>query len=87
MWKLKDKTLASAVKDKLLTMRGNVPSLLDIEVGVNESNHSSAFDIVFIGTFKDKAELESFEKDDVHKQVGEFINDVRVERKVVEFSF
>ena len=86
MWKLKDKALASAMKDKLLSMSGNVSSLQDIEVGINESTHSSAFDIVFIGTFKGKAELEAFEKDDFHKQVGEFVNDVRVERKVVEFT-
>ncbi len=86
MWKLKDGNQAEMMKEKLLSMRGRVQSLQDIEVGINKSPHASAYDIVFIGTFLDKSAVQNFEDDDYHKEVGKYVSSVKLDRKVVEFE-
>tara|TARA_B100000965_G_C18900236_1_gene459961 strand:+ start:143 stop:406 length:264 start_codon:yes stop_codon:yes gene_type:complete len=86
MWKLTDPERAGEMKEKLLSMKHKVDELLNIEVGVNESQHGSAYDIVFIGTFLDRDALRRFESDEYHKEVGSFVASVRVDRKVVEFE-
>ena len=86
MWKLSDITLAERMRDELLSMRGKAAGLNDIEVGINETEHHSAYDIVFIGTFSDRAALCQFENDEYNKQVGEFVSKAKLDRKVVEFE-
>lgn len=87
VWKLHKAEDAERMKEALLSMKGEVPSLYDIEVGVNLSEHAEAFDIVFIGTFEDEAALRSFDGDPVHKDVGEQVRGLRESRVVVEYRF
>ena len=86
MWRLKNGSDAEEMKEALLSMKGNVSSLLDIEVGVNISSHKSAYDIVFIGTFADKDALLEFESDQLHVSVGSIVSKLRDERVVVEYE-
>lgn len=85
MWKLKDVSLASEMQTKLLSMQGQAKGLHNIEVGVNTSNHPSAYDIVFVGSFLDADALHEFENDPYHKEIGNYVASVRLDRKVVEF--
>ncbi|RLT89216.1 MULTISPECIES: Dabb family protein [unclassified Ketobacter] len=86
MWKLADPACAEEMKGKLLSMKNTVDSLQEIEVGINESQHESAYDIVFIGTFSDENAFQRFENDEYHKEIGSFVSSVRLDRKVVEFE-
>lgn len=86
MWKLKDINQANEMKERLMSMRDRVGGLHDIEVGINVPPHASAYDIVFIGTFLDGDAVLEFEHDVYHKEVGEFVSSVKVDRKVVEFE-
>lgn len=86
MWRLKDQAEAIRMKEALLSMKGQVPSLLSIEVGINTSTHKSAFDIVFMGTFANSNALSEFETDKFHLSVGELVGKLRKERVVVEFE-
>lgn len=87
VWKLHKSEDAEKMKEALLSMKGSVPSLYDIEVGVNMSEHTSAFDIVFIGTFEDEVALRAFDADPVHKDVGKLVQGLRERRVVVEYRF
>jgi len=86
MWKLKDSDEAEKMKDALLSLKDNISSLASIEVGINSSISSSSFDIVFIGDFKNKQDLELFEKDVLHKSVGELVAKIQEKRVVVEYE-
>ena len=86
MWQLKNGNDAEEMKKALLSMKGNVNSLAEIEVGVNVSSHQSAYDIVFIGTFADKDALLEFESDEFHKSVGIVVSKLRDNRVVVEYE-
>ena len=85
MWKLSCAENAGRMQEALLSMKGKVSSLLDIEVGVNISEHRSAFDIVFIGTFENEDALRAFEVDPVHKSVGLIVDELKENRVVVEY--
>ncbi len=87
MWRLKNKEDSEKMKGALESMRGNVPSLLDFEVGINISESSSSFDIVFIATFEDKDALSEFRNDKFHMAVDEVVGKFREQRVVVDFNF
>ncbi len=86
MWRLKDKIEVERMKEALLSMEGQVSSLLSIEVGVNLSSHNSAFDIVFIGTFANADSLAEFENDRFHLSVAKLVGSLKDERVVVEYE-
>ncbi|MBV1920580.1 MAG: Dabb family protein [Pseudomonadales bacterium] len=86
MWQLKNGGDAEEMKEALLSMKGNVSSLSDIEVGINVSTHKSAYDIVFVGTFADKEALLEFESDEFHRSVGCLVSTLRGGRVVIEYE-
>jgi len=86
MWKLKNPEESKKMKAALLSLKDNVSSLESIEVGINSSNSSSAFDIVFIGHFRNRQDLELFENDIFHKNVGELVAKIQERRVVVEYE-
>jgi len=86
MWQLKNGDDAEEMKEALLSMKDNVSSLSDIEVGVNISTHKSAYDFVFVGTFADKEALLEFELDEFHASVGRLVSTLRDSRVVVEYE-
>tara|TARA_B110001450_G_scaffold158322_1_gene147647 strand:+ start:568 stop:849 length:282 start_codon:yes stop_codon:yes gene_type:complete len=87
VWRLKNKEDAETMKDALLSMKDKVPSLVDIEVGINISSHSSAFDIVFIGSFVNSEALKAFESDKFHESIGGLVNRLKEQRVVVDYEF
>jgi len=86
MWRLKNLSEAQRMKDALLSMQGKVPSLSSIEVGVNTSNHSSALDVVFIGSFENTSALAEFDSDEFHRSIGQLVGSLKEERVVVEYK-
>lgn len=89
MWRLHKNDKAAnldKMKESLLSLAGRIPSLEYVEVGTNISNASAAYDIVFIGHFKDKKALAEFEADEYHRNVGEFVSSIRVSRVVVDYE-
>lgn len=86
MWRLKDKSDADRMKEALTSLKNNVPTLLDIEVGINISEHQSAYDIVFIGSFATKYDLDAFDKNKFHGKVGDLVRRIKDHRVVVEYE-
>ena len=75
------------VVDALQSMKGNVSSLMDIEVGVNLSDSAEAYDVVLIVTFKDIESLRKYEKDPFHLSVKEIVVGLKESRAVVDYEF
>lgn len=86
MWRLSNKNDVTEMKEKLNSLKEKVPSLIDVEVGINESLSESAFDIVFIGTFKSESCLRAFENDSYHKGIAEWVSEKRETRYVVDYE-
>jgi len=70
----------------LRSMKGAIPALLDIEVGVNFSEADAAYDLVLNMTFKDVASLRQFEQDPFHLSVKKTMIELKENRVVVDYE-
>lgn len=91
LWRLKaqeaeQKALdAGTIKRALESMRGKIPGLLNLQVGVNEVAGADAADVVMIVDFENAAALTVYETHPVHEQVKPIVGPLREERRVAEF--
>ena len=70
----------------LCSMKGAIPALLDIEVGVNFSQSDAAYDLVLNMTFKDVASLRQFEQAPFHLAVKKTMIQLKQNRVVVDYE-
>lgn len=70
-FKLKDNSEENCTKtaDILKSMKGNVPTLLDIEVGVDFLHSQRSYDIILQVTLESEDKLEEYQKDAYHCDV------------------
>ena len=61
--------LLKKTKEILLSMKGNVPMLRDIEVGVDFLHSQRSYDIILIVTLDDKKALDDYQNDPYHCDV------------------
>lgn len=93
MWKLAptdslaDKqTAANSIKEKLESLRGKVPQLIDLHVGINIDNPHANFDVVLYSQFNNMDELAAYQVHPEHQAVGQYIKSLVVERACVDYS-
>ncbi len=91
IWKLKEQAgrrtrweNAGIAKEMLESLRGRIPGLLKLEVGIDSSRTGSSGDLVLLSEFEDQAALEQYQRHPEHERVGEFISEIRSERIVVD---
>ncbi len=85
MWKLKNKEEAKELADAIHSLKNNVVSVLDVEVGVNINTSASSFDLVFTATFENMGKLKEFEEDIYHKNISAKVSAARETRVVVDY--
>lgn len=93
MWKLKEEALGNSkkenallIKDKLEALRGQIPEILDLEVGIDFLESEQSYDIVLVSTFASKEALDIYQKHPKHVEVGAFVGEVRLTRTVVDYE-
>lgn len=93
LWKLKDfaegaskKENALRVKAMLEDMRGKVPGMLRLEVGLNFESSDSACDVSLYTEFESRQALDGYQIHPEHRKVKEFLPLVRSERYVVDYE-
>ena len=93
LWKLKPEAHgqsaaenALAIKEKLEALRGRVPGLLRIEVGIDFSRTDSSSDVALYSEFESRAALDVYQAHPEHKAVMPFILEARSERHVVDYE-
>jgi hypothetical protein len=93
LWKLKDYAEGStkqenALKVKVLleNMRGKIPGMLKLEVGINFEGSDTASDIVLYTEFESRNALDAYQIHPLHMKVKEFIPLVRTERRVADYE-
>lgn len=70
-FKLKDNSteMCKKTSDILMSMKGRVPQLIDIEVGVDFLHSPRSYDIILQVTLENPDELEKYQKDPYHCDV------------------
>ena len=93
MWKLKDSahgndrtTNARMVKEKLEALRGKIPGLLAIEVGLDFSASANSGDVVLYSEFASRDALALYQAHPLHLAIVQFVAEAASERRVVDYS-
>ncbi len=77
---------ARAIKERLESLRGRVPGMLRIEVGIDFSRTDSSCDLALYSEFESRAALDAYQAHPEHKAVMPFILEARSERRLVDFE-
>jgi hypothetical protein len=77
---------ARAIKEKLEALRGRVPGLLKIEVGLDFSRTDNSCDLALYSEFESRAGLDAYQAHPDHKAVMPFIAEARSERLLVDYE-
>lgn len=86
MWSYENKEDIAIAKEQLESMRGHVPTMLSLEVGVNFSGSPAACDLVLITTHRDRASLKAYQNDARHVRVKEVLGGLRSQRCVADYE-
>ncbi|MDY6023977.1 MAG: Dabb family protein [Candidatus Borkfalkiaceae bacterium] len=68
-FKLKEGTDVEKTKEILLSMKGKVPEIKDIEVGVDFLHSERSYDIILQITLENEAALTDYQNDEYHCSV------------------
>ncbi|MFP4114150.1 MAG: Dabb family protein [Spirochaetota bacterium] len=93
MWKVAEshngmskEALIAEIKRRIEAMKGVVPQIQDLEVGVNFNRSGSAFDVVLYSTFADRNALDEYQRDPGHAPVKEYVHAATTETAVVDYE-
>jgi len=70
----------------LESMKGRVPSLRTLHLGVNVVETPNSHDFVLVTTFDDLAGLEEYQQNPVHLEVATYLRANRIASAVVDFD-
>jgi hypothetical protein len=67
LFRFADLAVAAECRDRMLAMKGQIPSLLDIEVGVDITRADRSLDLALITRHADLAGMEAYQVHPVHQ--------------------
>jgi hypothetical protein len=74
------------VKTEFESLRGRIPGLLHLEIGVDESHADYAFDVVLYSEFASREALAAYAEHPEHLRVRRALGDVRTARHQVDYE-
>jgi hypothetical protein len=92
MWKVRGATgeekqaNVARVKRSFDSLRGRVPGLLHLEVGVDSSRIDYACDVVLVSDFESQAALDAYATHPEHLRVKGELGDIRTHRHQVDYA-
>jgi quinol monooxygenase YgiN len=92
MWKLRGDTPEQKARAALLlkqgfeALRGHIPGLLSIEVGIDTSRADYACDVVLYSEFESQAALDAYAHHPEHLRLRQALGDVRIARHQVDYA-
>lgn len=91
MWNLRGETAqaksqaVSLLKSSFESLRGRIPGLLHLEVGVDSSRIDYACDVVLYSEFESQAALDAYASHPEHLRVKQELSDMRIARHQVDY--
>jgi hypothetical protein len=88
LFKLKNSSQSSIEKarDVLLGMRGKIPLLRILEVGMDVLHSERSFDIALITKFDSMEDLKAYQVHPIHLEVAKYINSVKETSVAVDYE-
>lgn len=87
-FKLKDRSMRSVEKarDVLLGMKGKIPQLRHLEVGIDVLHSERSYDIALVTKFDSLEELQAYQAHPVHVEVAKYMTSVRESAVAVDYE-
>jgi hypothetical protein len=92
-WKVKEEALGVGkaenmrrIKDRLESLRGRIPGLLRIEVGIDFSRTPQSFDVALFTEFESRQALDGYQAHPEHEAVRQFVAQVVSERAIADYE-
>ena len=92
MWNVRGETLARKVESIALlrrsfeSLRGRIPGLLHLEIGVDSSRIDYACDVVLYSEFESQAALDAYATHPEHLRIKRELLDLRIARHQVDYA-
>ena len=90
IWKIKDPEQkdahASAVKRALEALRGHIPGMLKIEVGIDIGYDTASHDVILYSEFENRAALEEYQKHPSHEDAKAIVSLLVTDRRAVDWE-
>lgn len=77
---------ARMLKTRIEAMRGVIPGMLELEVGLNFEPSDAAYDLVLYSVFETRAALAAYQSHPAHLAVVDVLRRVRDARVVVDYD-
>ncbi len=89
MWKFKDEVAEAdklEMKRQLESLKGVAPTLIDIEIGMDEVGSDASKDMVLYSKFNSLEDLKAYAEHPEHLKVVDFVKPLVCERHVVDYT-
>ena len=92
MWKVRGSSAderrdqAEKIRTALEPLRGNIPGMSSLEVGIGSGGDEQLSDVVLISIHDDWAALKGYQVHPAHVEAARVIAGLRIERRVLDFE-
>ena len=88
LFKLKDPSASNVEKTRnvLINMKGKIPPLRHIEVGIDLLHSERSYDLALVTTFDSLEDLQKYQIHPLHQEVGKFIATVKESSIAVDYE-
>lgn len=88
MWKFKEGEEENILKfkERLLALKGQIPEIRAMEVGINVNPSERSFDAVLVSEFDSLEDLHSYSVNPLHIAVSEFCKSIRTQSVSVDYE-
>ncbi|MDP2300050.1 MAG: Dabb family protein [Coriobacteriia bacterium] len=74
------------MKAAVEAMRGSVPGIAELEIGVDFEGSDAAWDVALYSAFETREALDAYQAHPAHEQVKELVARIRTDRAVVDYE-
>jgi len=86
MWRLNNRDQAPEIKARLEALKGRIPGLLKIEVGIDFLQSEQSADLVLIAELESREALAQYQAHPAHQAVIPLMKSATCSRTVVDFE-
>lgn len=89
MWKFKEGERDNMLlfKERLLALKGQIPEIRAMEVGINMNPSDRSFDAVLVSEFDSIEALNRYSTNPLHVAVADFCKNIRTQAASVDYEF
>ena len=89
MWKFKEGEQENVLlfRDRLLALKGKIPEIRAMEVGINMNPSDRSYDAVLVSEFDSMEALRAYSTNPLHIEVSTFCKSIRTASASVDYEF